>query len=354
MERKLAVILAADMVGYSQLVHRDEEGTIARLNKFRSELIDPKIDSHGGRIVKTIGDGLLVEFASPTEAVRCAVEIQKSMSELQSDQSEEDRIQFRMGINLGDVMIDADDILGDGVNVAARLEALADPGGIWISGAVYEQVYGKVDQTFDDLGHRKVKNIANPVHVYQIRLSGGSPNLKNQPLFDFDSDAIDKSSLIHGRCLCGDVQFEISDEALGMGICHCRICQRFTGAPAHAWVAFSKKAVRFTHGEPKYFSTSLIAERGFCGNCGASLTYQLMKPEESDFLVICTASLDRPEEFAPTWHAGVESQMPWLDLHDDLPRTRCDDSKSLQAAWESAGVRDPDNWKEVGALAHSH
>jgi hypothetical protein len=257
------------------------------------------------------------------------------------------RIQYRVGINIGDVIIEGDDILGDGVNVAARLEALAEPGGVWISGAVYEQVNGKVDQSFDDLGHRKVKNITHSIHVFQARFADSSPRLRNQPLFDFDSSAIDRSSLIYGRCLCGDVRYEIDDTALGTGYCHCRICQRFAGSPIHAWVAFSNDAVRFTHGQPKYYRSSLIAERGFCANCGASLTYRLLKPEESEFLVLTTASLDAPEDFAPTWHAGTESQMSWLDINDDLPRTRCDESEDLIRAWESVGVSDPSQWKEL-------
>ena len=132
-ERRLATILAADMVGYSRLMEDDEEGIVARQQAHRAELIDNEIKGHGGRIVKTMGDGLLVEFASPVEAVRCAVEVQRGMVEREAGVPSDRRIQYRIGINLGDVMVDGNDLLGDGVNVAARLEALADPGGICVA-----------------------------------------------------------------------------------------------------------------------------------------------------------------------------------------------------------------------------
>ncbi len=167
-ERKLAAILAADVAGYSRLMGTDEEGTLARLKAHRRELIDPKIAEHRGRIVKTTGDGLLVEFASPVEAVRCAAEIQKAMHEREGSLPQERRIEIRVGINLGDVIIDEDDVYGDGVNIAARLEALADPGGVVISSAVFEQVRDRVPGSFEDLGDQQVKNIARPVRVYRL------------------------------------------------------------------------------------------------------------------------------------------------------------------------------------------
>jgi adenylate cyclase len=167
-ERKLAAILAADIAGYSRLMGADEEGTLARLKAHRRELIDPKIAEHRGRIVKTTGDGLLVEFASPVEAVRCANEIQKTMRERESSLPEDRRIEIRVGINLGDVIIDEDDVYGDGVNIAARLEALADPGSVVISGTVFEQVRDRVPDSFEDLGNQQVKNIARPVRVYRV------------------------------------------------------------------------------------------------------------------------------------------------------------------------------------------
>ena len=141
----------------------DEEGTIARQKAHRAELIDPEIANHGGRIVKTMGDGLLVEFPSVVDAVKCAVVVQQAMSDREADVPEERRIRFRIGVNLGDIVIDGDDILGDGVNIAARLEGEADPGGICISGDAYRQVLGKIDHSFEDLGERTLKNIAAPV-----------------------------------------------------------------------------------------------------------------------------------------------------------------------------------------------
>jgi TolB-like protein/class 3 adenylate cyclase len=167
-ERKLAAILAADVAGYSRFMGADEEGTLGRLKAHRRELIDPKIAEHRGRIFKTTGDGLLVEFASVVDAVRCAGEIQKAMREREGSLPADQRIEIRVGINLGDVIIDEDDVYGDGVNVAARLEALADPGGVVISSAVFEQVRDRVPESFEDLGDRQVKNIARPVRVYRL------------------------------------------------------------------------------------------------------------------------------------------------------------------------------------------
>jgi adenylate cyclase len=150
--RKLAAILAADVAGYSRLMGADEEGTLARLKNHRHELVDPKISEHHGRIVKTTGDGMLVEFGSVVDAVRCAVEIQRGMVERNADVPAGRRIDFRIGINVGDVIIDGGDIFGDGVNVAARLEALAEPGGICVSARVYEDAAGRIDARCEDIG----------------------------------------------------------------------------------------------------------------------------------------------------------------------------------------------------------
>ncbi len=167
MERRLAAILAADVVGYSRLIRADEEGTLARLKALRDEIIDPKIAEHHGRIVKLMGDGMLAEFASVVDAVRAATEAQRSIAEHNAGRPEEKRIVFRIGINLGDVVIDGDDIQGDGVNVAARLESLAEPGGICISGSVHEQVCDRLDLAFEDMGEQEVKNIARPIRVWR-------------------------------------------------------------------------------------------------------------------------------------------------------------------------------------------
>ncbi|MGC1888738.1 MAG: OmpA family protein [Stellaceae bacterium] len=174
-ERRLAAILAADVVGYSRLMGEDEEGTLTALKAVRQGVIDPSIQEHRGRIVKTMGDGLLVEFASVVDAVLCAVEIQREMAVRNQAVAADRRIVFRIGINLGDIIIDEQDIFGDGVNVAARLEGLAEPGGICISQVVRDQVHGKLDVTFVDQGDRQVKNIARPIRVFRVRLSENTP-----------------------------------------------------------------------------------------------------------------------------------------------------------------------------------
>jgi TolB-like protein/class 3 adenylate cyclase len=167
--RRLAAILAADVAGYSRLMGRDEEGTHERLRAHLRELVDPKIEEHRGRIVKNTGDGLLAEFASVVDAVRCAVEIQRAMIDREPDVPEERGIRFRIGINLGDVIVEEDDIYGDGVNIAARLEALAEPGGICISGTVRDHIGDRLSYTFEDMGDQSVKNIARSVRVYAWR-----------------------------------------------------------------------------------------------------------------------------------------------------------------------------------------
>jgi adenylate cyclase len=166
--RRLAAILAADVAGYSRLMGADEEGTHARLQVHRRELVDPKIREHFGRIVKTTGDGVLAEFPSVVDAVRCAAEIQRGMIDREPDLPDERRIRFRIGVNLGDVIAEDNDIFGDGVNVAARLEALAEPGGICISRMVRDQIRDKLVYPFGDLGEQSVKNIARPVRVYAL------------------------------------------------------------------------------------------------------------------------------------------------------------------------------------------
>jgi TolB-like protein/Flp pilus assembly protein TadD len=167
--RRLAAILAADVVGYSRLMGADEEGTLERLKALRRELLDPKIAEHHGRIVKTTGDGVLVEFASVVDAVRCAVEVQRAMSERYTGVAADNRIELRIGINLGDVIVEDGDIYGDGVNIAARIEALADAGGVFVSNTVHDHVRDRLPFAFEDLGEQQVKNIARPVRVYAFR-----------------------------------------------------------------------------------------------------------------------------------------------------------------------------------------
>src|SRR5271168_1354037 len=167
-ERRLAAILAADVAGYSRLMGIDEEGTLRRLNAHRGQLIDPKISEHRGRIVKTTGDGLLVEFPSVVDAVRCAVEVQQAMPERDIAVGADNRIELRIGINLGDVIVEGDDLYGDGVNIAARIEALADAGAVFVSNTVHDQVRDRLPFVFEDLGEQQVKNIARPVRVYRV------------------------------------------------------------------------------------------------------------------------------------------------------------------------------------------
>jgi TolB-like protein/class 3 adenylate cyclase/tetratricopeptide (TPR) repeat protein len=167
-ERRLAAILAADVAGYSRLMERDETGTLARLRTLRREIIDPRVAQHKGRIVKTTGDGILIEFTSVVEAVACAVALQRGMETHNDATAEEERIRFRVGINSGDVIVEDGDIHGDGVNIAARLEGIAEPSGICISGIVYDQVQGRLDCTFEDIGEQSLKNIARSVRVYRV------------------------------------------------------------------------------------------------------------------------------------------------------------------------------------------
>jgi class 3 adenylate cyclase len=180
-ERKLAAILAADIVGYSRLMAADEEGTLSRLKAARRELIDPKIKEHRGRIIKTTGDGMLAEFASVVDAVRCAVDFQRGMAARNADIPAALRIDFRIGINIGDVIVDGDDIYGDGVNIAARLESIADPGGIRVSATVRDHVMDKLGFAFDDLGEQRVKNIPRPVRVYRVRLEEAGEEADEAP-----------------------------------------------------------------------------------------------------------------------------------------------------------------------------
>jgi TolB-like protein len=180
-ERRLAAIFAGDIAGYSRLMGADEEGTLRQLKAHRKDLVDPKISEHRGRIVKTTGDGMLVEFGSVVDAVRCAVDIQRAMAERNADVPADQRIEFRVGVNVGDIIIEGDDIFGDGVNIAARLEGIAEPGGIYISDDTLRQIRGKIDVLCDDLGERELKNIAQPVRVYRVRLQAAKPQIDLSP-----------------------------------------------------------------------------------------------------------------------------------------------------------------------------
>src|SRR6476660_3493649 len=170
-ERRLAAILAADVAGYSRLMRADEEGTLAQLKAFRKTVFHPKIAKHGGRIVKTTGDGMLVEFASAVDAARSAAEVQRAMAKQNINVPQDKRIEFRIGIHVGDIIVDDNDIFGDGVNIAARLEGIAEPGGICISDDAQRQVRGKVDTAFEDMGPQNLKNIAEPMRAWRLRIN---------------------------------------------------------------------------------------------------------------------------------------------------------------------------------------
>jgi len=191
--RRLAAILAADVVGFSKLMGQDEEGTLARIRALRRDVIEPKVQEHHGRLVKTTGDGFLVDFASPVEAVRCAVGMQAALTSAEGTHGRPEALQMRIGINLGDIIVEPDgDIYGDGVNVAARLEQVADAGGICVSGKIYEEVRDKVAAFFQDRGEQQVKNIARPVRVYALAPPGAarSEASKSLPLPDKPSIAV--------------------------------------------------------------------------------------------------------------------------------------------------------------------
>ena len=179
--RRLAAILAADVAGYSRLMGADEEGTLERLKALHRELLDPKFAEHRGRIVKTTGDGMLVEFASVVDAVRCAVEVQRGMPERNAGVEADNRIELRIDINLGDVIVEGDDLYGDGVNIAARVEALADAGGVSVSNTVHDHVRDRLPFVFEDLGEQQVKNITRPVRVYRVADLGTAATSPSAP-----------------------------------------------------------------------------------------------------------------------------------------------------------------------------
>lgn len=223
--RRLAAILCADVAGYSRLMHEDEEGTLAALKAHRRELIDPKIAEHRGRIVKTTGDGMLLEFPSVVDAVRCAIEVQQGMTRRNADVADKRRMFFRVGINLGDVMVEGDDIHGDGVNVASRLETLAAPGSICISGAVYDQLAGKIAQDIEHMGEQALKNIEDPVRTYRI-LAGArsSPTIdrahasSDSTSFEFSPFERPSIAILPFKNLRGDPNQDYLVEGLRLGI----------------------------------------------------------------------------------------------------------------------------------------
>ena len=339
MEHKLAAIMAADIVGFAGLVSRNESRTLERLERLKRDIIRTQVEAHRGRVFKSMGDGFLAEFSSTQEALKCAIGIQRASALEARGSNQEEPLLLRVGVSLGDVVVEGDDLLGDGVNIAARLEAMAEPGGIAVSAEVMAHTRGRIDLPLEDCGHKRLKSTDEPIHVYMTRSQPGQTG----GFLDIDEEALQKR-LIKGSCLCGNISFEIDAPPITTGYCHCRICQKFTGSAMSAWTAFPRSAVRFLGEEPRYFASTPIAERGFCPTCGASLTYKLVQPREAAYLVVHTAALDDPKGNAPAAHSGIESQMPWIDIMDDLPRTRTAESRVLQEAWSSVGMPDPDTW----------
>ncbi len=346
-ERRLAAIVSADVVGYSRLMGVDETGTLRRLNAHRSELIDMNIAEHGGRIVKTMGDGLLLEFPSVVNAIQCSIEIQQGVAERNEGTDDDRHIIFRIGVNLGDLVIEGEDIFGDGVNIAARLQEIAEPGGISVSGAAFDQISGRIDHKFDDLGYRKLKNITQPVRIYQIRLTDTHSDGETRAGFLFAAGPQKRQPMASGGCLCGNVRYETWAEPLGTGYCHCGFCQLAQGAPLNAWVCFEEKFVSFLGDAPKIYRSSPITERAFCGNCGTNLYTYFGAANASDFYYgIRLATVDNPGAFSPAIHACVESKLPWLDINDGLPRFRTEDDAGLSARWAAVGL--PENGITLG------
>jgi adenylate cyclase len=218
-DRRLAAVLAADVAGYSRLMGLNEEGTLANLKSFRKTLVDPSIAAHRGRIVKTTGDGMLVEFASAVDAARCAVEVQRGMAAQNADVPQDVRIEFRIGIHVGDIIFDDNDIFGDGVNIAARLEGIAEPGGICISDDAQRQVRGKVDFAFGDLGLQTLKNIAEPMRAWRMQVDANasaaastkSPAETAQPLAITDKPSI---AVLPFTCFSEEREFKFLTEAM--------------------------------------------------------------------------------------------------------------------------------------------
>jgi len=339
LERKLAAIMAIDVVGFAGLTSQDESGTLEKLESLRQDIIGMQVEAHRGRLFKSLGDGFLAEFSSTLEAVKCAVGIQVEIALEAHRSGNEAPLAVRIGVSLGDVVVQGSDLLGDGVNIAARLEAMAEPGGIAVASDVMAQVTGKIELPLEDCGHKRLKDTDKPIHVYMTRSEPG----KIVGFMDFDEGALQRR-LVKGGCLCGAIRYEVDALPISTGYCHCSICQKFTGSAMSTWTAFPASALRFVGEQPRYFASSPIAQRGFCATCGSSLTYRLIQPRKAAYVVIFTSSLDEPKGHAPAAHSGIESKMPWLDILDDLPRTRTADSRVLQEAWSSIGLPDPETW----------
>ncbi len=341
-ERRLAAILFADVVGYSRLMGVDEAATLAAWQQVQFAVVNPSIGAHQGRVVKQLGDGVFVEFQSVVQAVACAVAMQRGIAQRRAGlgAASEPLIQLRIGVNLGDVLVQGGDVFGDGVNIAARLQTLAVPDGICISNAVFGHIDGAMAHDFVDSGAHQFKNIDRAIRVYRSGPSGDAA-LEKKAFRPFIDLPVEEAPQATGGCLCGQVRFEVTEKALGSMLCHCRMCQRFSGAPMLEGTTFAASAFRLTKGKVKIYQSSLIAERGFCGKCGSPILYQGRVGYWTQWIVVTTGSFDTPERFPPTYHLGTESMLGWLKVADDLPRTACQDSPSLVEAYHAVGQEVP-------------
>ena len=341
MKRQLAAILHADVAGYSRLTGQDEENTLQERERSIGRL-SADIAEHNGQKVNEAGDAVLAVFESVTDAVNTAVEFQAVSARENEGLDLDKRFEFRMGIHLGEVIRDGGDAHGDGVNIAARIQGLAEPGGLCVSGPVYDQIVGKIDHGFDDLGHRKLKNIAQPVRVYQARIAGTTSAEGVNLGWPFITEEMRKP-VATGGCLCRRIRFEVLEDPVLVGYCHCRFCQLATGAPLNAAVVYRKSAVRFSGEEPSLYTSSPISKRAFCGNCGTTLYTLQYGPDDAEFLPIRLGAMDHPEDFPPTMHYGIESRIPWLDLNDELPRMSTIDDPEMQRRWRAVGRPKPED-----------
>lgn len=330
--RKLAAVVSVDVVGYSRLMQKDEEETLARLGVCFDGIVSRRVSAHQGRVVKSMGDGLLIEFSTAVDAVACALEVQKVIAEREADTVEELKIAFRIGVNLGDIVVISDDIFGDGVNQASRLQEIAKPGEVCISGSVFEQVKDKIEHSFVDLGHQKLKNIAQPVRAYRSTLTASDEQTK--PIGWPFLTAARRQPVTAGGCLCGSIRYQVWSQPVAVGFCHCRHCQLALGSPLNAWAIFEKPNVTFEGEEPGLYASSMLSERAFCKNCGTSIFTDI---KDIGYYSIRVGTLDNPADFPPELHYGVESQIPWVDIHDDLPRIRTEEDPRMSSRWVAVG-----------------
>ena len=340
LKRRQAVILISDIEGYSRMMGRDEVGTLTMLQKHRFAVIDPTVGQFRGRVVKSMGDGLLIEFQTVRDAVACAIDLQERIRRLNGQARGGLEITYRIGINRGEIIAEKNDIFGDGVNVAARLQEVADPEGVAVSSAVFADMEPEQQNGFTDIGAHRFKNIERPVRVYHhgLRPEDQATHTAFRPFVDLP---LPDQAVATGGCLCGHVRYQASQAPLGSMLCHCSICRRFSGAPVLGGTTFLTEAITFTRAQPKFYRSSSIAKRGFCPECGTSISYHGLVGRWTKWMMVFTATLDDPENHPPTYHLGVEGAMPWLHIVDDLPRMECKDSPSLVDAYHAVGEEVP-------------